>query len=178
MRKAEKTLRTHFSLGRVGCHPSVDFSCSWLTPVLQPVLRQSRRQKEDTWNLFLFVLVAMFCVYMLRVGMTLMSVPPLPQLLSVQSHRLHGNFKNTSLGPAPYLTPASVWEARTQRTKLTANPASDLANASRTQFSEGWAKAHFRECFWPQRWCVLSPKRAVSIYLLCFKFSTTWHIFI
>lgn len=89
VRKAGKTLRTHFSLGRVGCHPSVDFSCSWLTPVLQPVLRQPRRQKEDTWNLFLFVLAATFCLLMLRVGMTPMSVPPLPQLLSVQSHGLH-----------------------------------------------------------------------------------------
>lgn len=43
---------------------------------------------------------------------------------------------------------------------------------------KGWAKAHFRECFWPQRWCIFSPKPAVSIYLLCFKFSRTWYIFI
>lgn len=65
MRKAGKTLRTHFSLGGVACYPSVDFSWSWLASVLQPVLRQSRRQKEDTWNLFLLVLVAMFCLLML-----------------------------------------------------------------------------------------------------------------
>lgn len=177
MRKAGKTLRTHFSLGRVGWYPSVDFSCSWLAPVLQPVLRQSRRQKEDTWNLFLFILVAMFYLLMLRVEVTLMSVPPLPQLLSLQSWAAW-ELQKYLTGTAPYLTHASVWEARTQRTKLTSNPASDLANARRTQVSEGLSQGSFRECFWPQRWCLFSPKPAVSIYLVYFKFSRTWYIFI
>lgn len=90
MRKAGKTLRTHFSLGGVGCYPCVDFSCSWLAPVLQPVLRQSRRQKEDTWNLFLLVLVALICLFMLSGNDPGVSPTPPTAAFSAES-RLHGN---------------------------------------------------------------------------------------
>jgi len=72
------------------CRASVQFFLTFpdLTPVPQPALKQSERQKAEVRNLFLFVLLALFFCPVCSRWEVGLSPAEVPCVVACQSHRL------------------------------------------------------------------------------------------